>query len=197
MTNTVKKEVATPVKAVVELEIMPVDAVQDADYEQTGVKPPRIQQIEQYIAKRKDVLNQMQERIERLEKQRPDLAFKNYADALNSLEKKLNQIIEDQQITLNQVEGAEAELKREVEKWINGATKKRQKDKKELENELESIERKVKEHLDAISEIQGTKALLLPSAYRSDRIKEQLKFGYYNDFKDIAETIYKKMGMKN
>lgn len=193
--NNVKKDAVAPAGTIEKVEIMPADAVQVADYEQSSVKPPRIQQIEQYIQKRKDELDVLDGRIARIEKQRPDLAFKNDTAKLSELEKRLAEIENERKVSHDQVVGAEAELKREVKKWISVAINKRQKEKKELEIEYDNIKKSVQKHLDAISEIEGTTAMLNIGAYRSDRIKEQLKFGRYNDFGDIKKAIQRLMEM--
>lgn len=179
-----------------QVEIMPAQSINELDYEQTTKKPPRIKQIEEYIFKRKLAAEELLMRIHRIEEQRPGLAFKNDTIGLRSLDAQLSKLKEEYRTIQAQIEGAENEQKQEVERWITIAIQKRKTEKAELEAEYKEIKKQVQEHLNAISEIEGTKALLLPGAYRSDRIKEQLSFGRYKDFEsDIKKDILKLMNM--
>lgn len=191
--SNVKKDAVAPAGAIEKVEIMSADAIQVADYEQTNVKPPRIQQIEQYIQKRKDTLELLEGRIARIEKQRPDLAFKNDAGALNKLDIALAEIKEEAKVTHDKVLGAENELKRETEKWIQHVKAKKIEEMSELKREADILKEETMKHFNAIEKITGQKAHFGGSqeSVKEWRLRQQIGFAenYITRVRDGIEKI--------
>lgn len=196
MTN-IKNKAASPA-AVKELEIMPVKDTQVSDYEQTNAKPPRIQQIELYIQSRKDDLEKLEIKITRREKQRPDLAFRNDTDSLNRLEKGIAEVKEMQQTAQAQIEGAEAEIKREVEKWIKHAQAKRTEKVSEMKREADALREETMKHFNALEKLTGQKATfggaIMQQSIKEIRLREQIGF-YENDIGRVREEINRLMSI--
>lgn len=193
--SNIKNKAVSPA-AVKELEIMPVKDTQVSDYEQTSVKPPRIQQIEQYIQKRKEELDVLDGRIMIIEKQRPGLAFKNDTDSLSRLEKGLAEVKEMQLTAQAQIEGAEAEIKREVEKWIKHAQAKRTEKVSEMKREANALKEETIKHFNALEKLTGQKATfggaMMQQSIKEIRLREQIGF-YENDIGRVREEINRLM----